>query len=191
MHSCKLSEVTKDYLIQFDCIFENMQKGMTSAQLNDSISHNFIVQMIPHHRAAIEMSQNILRYTTNIEVQDIAANIITAQTESIQNMQAIFDTCSCLENTERDVCLYQKRTEQILQTMFCGMRTAYADNCINCNFLREMLPHHKGAVKMSKNALRFEICPALVPILDAIITSQEKGIREMQQLLRCLGCEND
>ncbi len=189
MHSCKLSEVTKEYLIKFDCIFENMQEKMTTAQLTDSISHNFIVQMLPHHRAAIEMSENILRYTTNIEIQEIASNIITQQSESIRNMQEILDTCSCLGNTEQDDCLYQKRTSQILETMFCGMRTAYADNCINCNFLREMLPHHKGAVEMSENALRFPICPELVPILDAIITSQEKGIREMQRLLCCFSCK--
>lgn len=38
---------------------------MTGVCLTDSISGNFIMQMIPHHTAAIEMSANILKYTTD------------------------------------------------------------------------------------------------------------------------------
>ena len=51
--------------------------------------------------------------------------------------------------------------------------------------MREMIPHHKGAIRMSENALRFDICPELKPILCEIITSQQKGVSEMTQLLRC------
>ena len=68
------------------------------------------------------------------------------------------------------------------------MSNARDTNRINCDFMWEMIPHHRGAVEMSKNALQFDICPQLKPILDAIITSQQKGIREMQHLLKCLGC---
>lgn len=53
-----------------------MIQGMTSPELSCSISHNFIVQMIPHHRAAIEMSHNLLCYTTDIALQNIAVNTI-------------------------------------------------------------------------------------------------------------------
>ncbi len=49
---------------------------MSNAKLTNSISHNFIVQMIPHHEAAIEMSENILKYTSNDSLQNIASNKI-------------------------------------------------------------------------------------------------------------------
>ena len=55
------SNVTKRYLSRFDEILDEMIQGMTDAPLTDSISHNFIVQMIPHHQAAIQMSENHLR----------------------------------------------------------------------------------------------------------------------------------
>lgn len=38
---CQLSNVTKDYLIEFHCILDEMIQGMTSATLTDSISHNY------------------------------------------------------------------------------------------------------------------------------------------------------
>ena len=41
---------------------------------------------------------------------------------------------------------------------------------------------------MSENALRFSLCPELVPLLDAIIVSQKEGIRKMQCLMKKAGC---
>ena len=173
--------MTKNYLSRFYDILECMKEGMTNAQLNDSISHNFIVQMIPHHEAAIQMSQNLLQYTTFIPLQNIALGIISEQTQSIENMRQVLECCC--EVTARSPA-YQMRVDQIMRTMFREMQNAASTNDINANFMREMIPHHEGAIRMSENALSFNICPQLVPILDAIITSQKKGVREMQQLLR-------
>lgn len=181
---CRLSHVTKDYLTEFYCILDNMIQGMTSAELTDSISHNFIVQMIPHHEAAIHMSRNLLKYTTYIPLQDIAEQIITEQTKSIENMLAIQENCSMLNNSQQDLCLYQRRMDQIMKVMFADMGNACSNNDININFMREMIPHHRGAVEMSETTLQFDICPELKPILQAIIVSQKRGIRQMQELLR-------
>lgn len=182
----RFSDVTKHYLCRFDQILTEMISGMTGVELTDSISHNFIVQMIPHHKAAIEMSENILNYTTCLPLQNIASNIIVEQTKSIENMQTILCECGELLNSSQDVCIYQKRVQQIMQNMFTKMSNACADNNINANFMREMIPHHKGAIQMSENALHYEICPELVPILQAIISSQRRGVREMEGLLRCI-----
>lgn len=186
----RISDVTKNYLCRFYQILDNMTVEMTDVELTDSLSHNFIVQMIPHHRAAIEMSHNILRYTTCVPVQDIACNIIQEQTKSIENMQQILSCCSKLENSEQECCLYQKRFHRITQTMFTQMQDACSTNDINANFMREMIPHHEGAISMSQNLLRFPICPELLPILRAIITSQREGVQKMRRLLQCNPASN-
>ena len=185
---CVLSNVTKEYLDRFYCILDEMIKGMSCAELIDSISHNFIVQMIPHHKAAIDMSLSILKYTTCIPLQNIALGIVSSQTESIENMREIQCSCSELQNSECDVKLYQRKVEQIMNTMFSQMSEACSDNNINANFMREMIPHHEGAIKMSKNALQYDICPGLKPILCAIINSQERGVAEMKRLLKSGRC---
>lgn len=185
---CELNDATKKYLNEFYYILDNMIQGMTEAQLSDSISYNFMVQMIPHHRAAIEMSENILKYTKNQTVQNIAEGIIKEQTKSIADMEAIL--CECKERTDCSKCvkIYQCKMDKIMRLMFCRMDHAQATNQINCNFLWEMIPHHMGAVEMSRTTLMFDICPELIPILEAIITSQKKGIMEMQKLKCCLEC---
>ncbi len=179
------SEDTERYLERFEEILSRMIAGMTGAKLTDSISHNFIVQMIPHHRAAIEMSENLLLYTDFAPLRRIAENIVEEQTESIRNMEEVLETCARMENAPRALCCYGRQVCRITETMFSQMRDACADNNINADFIREMIPHHQGAIRMSKNALAYPVCPELDPILRAIITSQERGVREMRGLL-CL-----
>lgn len=157
---------------------------MTNAELTESLSRNFIEQMIPHHRAAIEMSRNLLQYTTCIPLQEIASNIIKEQTKSIEDMQSVLNPCSELINSPQDICLYQRRFELITHTMFTQMKSACSTNDININFMREMIPHHQGAIRMSQNLLRYRICPQLDRILQAIIKSQREGVCKMERLLR-------
>lgn len=186
---CILDCAAKEYVSTYACILEKMICGMLGANLGESISANFIRQMIPHHRAAIEMSKNILSYTDNCKLQTIAQNIISEQTRSIQDMQEALCCCIKAANSCSDLCEYQCRMNNIMRNMFSEMNCTCTDNNIDCNFIREMIPHHMGAVKMSQTALCYCICEELRPILEAIITSQERGIEEMQELARCLGCD--
>lgn len=184
--ACRWSDVTQRYLAEYQEILGYMIRGMTGAEQSGSISRNFIVQMIPHHQAAIEMSQNLLQYTTNVTLQDMAWSIVEEQTKSIADMRRAESCCSRLENSREELCAWQGRMDQVMQLMFYRMERAGATNQINRNFIREMLPHHEGAIAMSENTLRYPVCPELKPILQAIIVSQRQQVRQMQRLLRCV-----
>lgn len=186
--SCRLTEQSKQYLTKFYEILDRMVEEMTSAELTDSISYNFIVQMIPHHQAAIAMAKNILLYTQNKNVEKIACNIISIQTKSIEDMQHILHRCSKGCNPIDDLRLYQRRMDSIMHSMFCKMDQAQETNRVDVDFMCEMIPHHEGAIQMAENTLKYEICPELVPILCDIISSQKKGVREMKMLLQRMGC---
>ncbi len=181
------SHVANTYLREYYSILNEMIRKMSAAVLTYSISHNFIVQMIPHHQAAIQMSQNLLNYTTNIPLQTIAEHIISEQTKSIANMESILCSCSMQNNSAEELTAYQAAVKQITDTMFFQMAHALASNEINISFIHEMIPHHEGAVNMSENVLRYPICSQLKPIVEAILISQEQGIRQMQYLLLCIG----
>lgn len=172
---------TQKYLQCFNAILSNMIYDMNHATLLSSLSMTFINQMIPHHYAAIQMSKNLLLYTTNIPLQTIAQNIINAQTKSIQDMMNIYNCCSC-ENNQSDISAYLGAYEKISSTMFTSMQNADSSNNINLSFINEMIPHHYGAIEMSKSLLQYPICKELYPILNTIITLQEQGINQMKQL---------
>lgn len=179
---CPLSHNTLRYIEEYQSILTQMYMNMTSTIQTDSISQSFILQMLPHHQAAIDMSRNLLFYTTNIPLQNIALNIISSQEKSIAQMKQAYPRC-CRLNTSSELSAYRTQNDTVLKTMFCQMSFACTDNNIDTNFIREMIPHHRGAVHMSENALRFPLCPELIPILETIIAQQKQGILQMQKLL--------
>ena len=82
-----LSRVAERYYARSREILGTMTLAMTTALETGSVSHNFIVQMIPHHQAAVEMAQNLLQYTTCVPLQELADRIIIEQTRGIETMQ--------------------------------------------------------------------------------------------------------
>lgn len=184
-----LSDGAKRYLCCYYQILDEMIQGITTAKLTQSISHNFIVQMIPHHRAAIRMCRNLLEVSDDTAVRRLAQRIITQQTKGIETMEELAASCGQLTNPQMDLRLYQRRMDLVFRKMFARMGAAPEGNRLNAVFLRQMIPHHQGAVCMSQNALRYEICTDLVPVLRSIMDTQDREIRQMQALLRRMGCQ--
>lgn len=183
-NTCGLSNVTLAYLEEYEKILQEMMHEMSEVPITCSISDNFIKQMIPHHIAAIEMSENILRYTTNIGVQNLAMCIVKEQKESIENMKAIQERCCYFQNSQYEVYDYMCGFIEIAEIMFYDMCSAPISNSVNVNFLQEMIVHHIGAVRMAQNTLRFCICQELIPILQCMIQTQGEQIELMQKLLK-------
>jgi len=175
-------EPVTDYLDAYYRILGEMERQMTSVPWTGSISRDFIMQMIPHHRAAVEMCENVLHYIASGPVSDLARTIIRQQTQGIAEMETILCPCGAICNRPQEVCRYQRRNTCVLNTMFSAMAHVSGVG-VEQNFLREMIPHHEGAVRMSENALSFCICQPLRPILQSIITTQEQEIGEMRRLL--------
>ncbi len=188
-NTCLLSEDSKTYLCCFYQTLDEMIHAMTTASLTQSISHNFIVQMVPHHRAAIQMSNNILRFSDSTPVRRLAQRIIEEQTRGIGQMEAALSPCGQLANAQVDLRLYQRRMDLIYRVMYSNMGSAPENNRLSAVFMREMIPHHQGAVRMAENALKYDVCTELVPILRSIITQQRRGIAQMRALLSRMECQ--
>ena len=75
--------------------------------------------------------------------------------------------------------------ESILNKMISCMNNSRVNDSVSGNFIVTMIPHHEGGIGMSRNALRFNICPQLKPMLNEMIESQVKGVEEMKKILGC------
>ena len=189
------------YLTCYDRILQDMIRGMTRPRPRGSISGLFIRQMIPHHEAAVCISENLLKYTAPsgqdgncrcknpyerdllIPLSKIAKNIIEEQTKGIENMKKAFFCCSEHENNNQQMRRYMNAFRCIAHTMFSAMKQMPRTERIPYNYIREMIPLQEGAVSMCENALCFPVCPQLIPILDAIIISRKENICQMKKLL--------
>ena len=190
MHtSCKLSNVAKNYLNTFHCISDEMICKMTEAELNNSISWNFIAQMIPHHQAAVRMCRNLLQYSDDGAVRRLAQRITDQQTQGLQAMEGLLPDCGQPANPQMDLRLCHRRTELILRELFSQMGSAPEGNRLDLVFLRQMIPHHLGAARMAQNTLRYQVATGLAPVLRSTIDTHCKEVRQMRALLRRMGCQ--
>ena len=76
----------------------------------------------------------------------------------------------------------------ILDEMIREMTSSELGCSISGIFIKQMIPHHMGAIEMSNTTLQYDICPQLKPILDTIVSTQQKNICQMRQLLHQPGC---
>lgn len=188
-NTCLLSEDSKNYLCCFYQTLDTMIQAMTTAGLNQSISHNFAVQMIPHCRAAIQMSNNVLRYVENPAVRQTAQRLAEEQTQVIDQIGAALPACGQLTNAQMDLRLYQRRIDLICREMFADMGSAPESNRLGVVFARQLLPHCQGAVRMAENALKYDVSTELVPILRSIVSQQRGRAAWLRTLLNRAGCQ--
>ena len=184
-----LSDPSKRYLCCYYQILDEMIQGITTAKLTRSLSHNFIVQMIPHHQAAVRMCRNLLQYSDDGAVRRLAQRITDQQTQGLQAMEGLLPDCGQPANPQMDLRLCRRRTELILRELFSQMGSAPEGNRLDLVFLRQMIPHHLGAARMAQNTLRYQVATGLAPVLRSTIDTHCKEVRQMRALLRRMGCQ--
>ena len=184
-----LSDPSKRYLCCYYQILDEMIQGITTAKLTRSLSHNFIVQMIPHHQAAVRMCRNLLQYADDGAVRRLAQRITDQQTQGLQAMEGLLPDCGQPANPQMDLRLCHRRTELILRELFSQMGSAPEGNRLDLVFLRQMIPHHLGAARMAQNTLRYQVATGLAPVLRSTIDTHCKEVRQMRALLRRMGCQ--
>jgi uncharacterized protein (DUF305 family) len=74
-----------------------------------------------------------------------------------------------------------------MQTMDLEKLDALKENLFDLEFIRQMTPHHNGAIEMAQDALArltskdAELTDALRQLSQTIVSSQTAEIRQMQQ----------
>lgn len=173
----------KRYLEIFEEILCTMEHKMLCADVKDNITKYFIECMIPHHQAAIYMSENLLNFTNYEPLINIANNIIKMQTAGIKKMKEIYKTTELYENSKEDIKCYVERYCNITKNMLINMKNSPKCENINLDFITEMIPHHEGAIYMCKNLLEYNIDPELKKVANSIIEEQSYGVDELKNLL--------
>lgn len=141
----------------------------------------FIDSMIAHHQGAVEMALLADTRTRRDEIRSLAEKIIKDQRAEIEKMrtwrQAWFGDASQAVNLD-----------------FPGMRAGMSGmdtlklaslkaHEFDVEFLRQMVPHHEGALAMAKVLQTGGKRPELIELSDSIIQTQAAEIAEMNALL--------
>lgn len=184
-----LSDESKRYLCCYYQILDEMVQGISAAKLTQSISQNTIVQMLPHHRAAVRLCRNILEASNDGAVRRLAQRVAVQQAQAIEQLEAELPDAAQLNSPQMDLRLCQRRMDLIFREMYAQMGAVPESSRLEALFLRQMIPQRQGAIRAARTALRFEVSTGLAPILRSVIDTQSREVGQMRVLLNRRGCQ--
>ncbi len=172
------------YLEKYQSILQTMETGMENAPKTGDPALDYLYQMIPHHEAAIAISENVLQYGTNQKVKQMAQKIVKEQTADIGEVRELIEKIKAnpqIDQTQADA--YRRESMQIHEDMMNKMKSIKPTCNVDKNFLLGMIPHHEGAVNMSRSVLKYTDNTEVKRMAENTIKKQAEEIKETEKLL--------
>lgn len=143
----------------------------------------FIDTMIVHHQGAVKMAQMVLGKTERAELKSFAQRVIEDQTKEIDQLKSWRDQWYAGKAPAINMAMPGMMNEGMKIMNGAHMKTmdemepAHFDN----HFLNMMIPHHQGAIDMSKEALKKAEHQEIKDLAKRIIAAQSTEIKQMEQ----------
>ena len=162
---------------------------------------DFIKDMVIHHQIACDMAKTIFKHTNDIQIMDLARNIIYAQTAEIVTLRSLLTSyqihsplLECHINNSVGLQSWSNEknwdvkyaSDPINIKMNSSMQRMHTGKYAKTNkyFLIDMILHHEIAVIMARRLLNHKACnPSLSQICRGIIWQQTLEISYMKRLL--------
>lgn len=180
----KLSDNSKEYLNTYYDIVDNLNQAFTSVEPSNSISGTFINQFVTMLNSGIQMNDNILKYTTNTDVENLAKNISEDATGEIDRLNQMLENCACVCNGEKEIKIYIRKSNEIFNNLITRLNSVANSNNLDALYLTSMITHHENSILLAKNVLSFSICGELKEILSDILDEYALQLSSMRGLLK-------
>ncbi|WP_295154994.1 DUF305 domain-containing protein [uncultured Brachyspira sp.] len=179
MHSPASSEII--YLMHAPMMEQDFQK-------TENIDEDFLVNMIPHHKGAILSSKKLLETTKNEKLIELANNIIMEQEKEVDEFTQLADELKnkAVMYAEEDTAALGNEMQLIMNKMMDDMSAIKTAGDNDIDFLKGMIAHHQAAVDSSKKILEHTKDEKIKEIANRIISSQEKEIAYMNNMINSL-----
>ncbi len=146
----------------------------------------FLTGMVPHHAAAVAMSQVELARGSNPQVRAIAQTIMSDQQREIGGMTQIAQqqyqfTPDTVWNKPMGQTMGLPITMNMAQ--MGPMMQQVPQPQVDREFLMMMIPHHAGAVMMANQEQKTGTNPQLKALAASQVASQSQQIGQMQAML--------
>ena len=146
-----------------------------SAAAGNSIDRAFAGSMIPHHEGAVEMARPATTKAEHQELRKLARDIIAGQGAEIRTLRRIDGALKDDGVKSGDLGLDEHQ-----MGMDHDVHTLESAKVFDREFIDMMVPHHEGAIRMSRVELRRGENAELRRLAGTIIESQEREIRQMR-----------
>lgn len=168
----------------FLAIMDTMMVRTESAQLSGVAETDFLIQMIPHHEAAVAMAEYEISHGRNFDMLQLAKSIAAEQTSQVLLMKLLLQ-----RNYKIQTKPHSGYHELVLQAMNSMMAAMPENDLLNSNtvdkvFALVMLPHHRAAIDMAKAVMKFSGDKQINAFAKDIISSEEIEIEQMTSFIK-------
>lgn len=144
----------------------------------NAVDRGFVADMVPHHMLAVEMATVAEERAESRFVKGLATDIVKTQNQEIDTLRREDDTLKGEGVKQGSLGVPEHLTG--MDGDVAALRTAKP---FDRAFLRMMIPHHEGAVAMSRAELSKGASPTLKALARSIIRTQQRELREMREHL--------
>jgi uncharacterized protein (DUF305 family) len=138
----------------------------------------FLDTMIAHHQGAVDMARDVETKAEHDELKTLARNIITSQEKEIGEMKARRE--KWFAGVAPAMNMEMAGMHDSMKDMDMTKLGSLSGNAFDLEFIKQMIPHHDGAVIMAKEALQKSQKAEIKRMAEAIIRDQEREIKQMK-----------
>ncbi|MGI8749153.1 MAG: DUF305 domain-containing protein [Thermoleophilaceae bacterium] len=154
--------------------------GSSDSSKSDSASGNptdraFVAEMVPHHRAGVEMADVATEEGTSRFVKTLAQSISSTQKAEIGQMERIDRRLA-----KGDVAKGKLGMSHAMKGMNMDAQALRGAKPFDARFISMMVPHHESAVEMAKIELDKGENPDLKKLARSIIATQKREVSQMR-----------
>lgn len=141
----------------------------------------FIDTMITHHQGAIDMAKPCAANAQHAEIKTLCANIVRDQKKEIDEMKSWRD--KWFAGAALALNMEMAGMSDSMKGMDMKKLEAAKGSDFDLEFIRQMNPHHEGAVTMAKEAAQKSTKDEIKKLAAEIIKAQEAEIKQMKEWL--------
>ncbi len=149
--------------------------GTALIRNGNGIDRAFVDEMILHHVAAVDMAKLALTQGQSDFLRNLAASIISSQTEEIATLRRLSATLR--QSGMKAVTMGLTKAEKGMGHDVSHLAGA---NPFDVHFIDMMIPHHQGAIAMSNVLLERGASPATRVLAQQIARAQAPEIELMR-----------
>ncbi|HLF51925.1 DUF305 domain-containing protein [Flavobacterium sp.] len=186
-NNTKTVEDTPSSPIAINNIDNEMMKAMDTmmAKINAiTITHDFDIDyanmMIAHHQGAIDMALIEVEKGTDQKIKIMAQSIITTQTDEQAKLKEILKKAKSAQIKSKE---NHPELQNAMKRMMDKMKEMSLTGQTDKDFVILMIPHHQGAVEMSRSLPFHGKNRALKQLAQKISTDQTKNVKEFKNWL--------
>lgn len=166
-------------------MMDSMMIAMDSASLDASAEGNFLRQMIPHHRGAIDMAKYEIANGKNKQMIQLAKSILVEQQGEIQDMQTLLALYPFVQNKVPGADYKKAMDDAMMKMMMSNPSDKELEGkSVDCIFVMVMLPHHQAAVDMAIALLKLVPTGQVATYAARIISDQQIEIQQMTEFVK-------